>query len=178
LLAQQRSLAGAGTFVRSSVGVAGQDALGLPPAGDGRTAGGGHLAIGGQIVQQLLGLLRGHVVHELPVDRHHRGEVTGRIAFDPLEAELAVGGGLVRPDAQLVADLIEQGVAAHHRTQRRGAHPDVVLSARTTPVHGVEGGHAGDLSRRDPQDLGADLDTGRGDPSVHALHQVQHRQQR
>ena len=45
-------------------------------------------------------------------------------------------------------------------------------------VHRVEGRDAGDVGRGQAEDVGADLDPGRGDPTLDALHQVQHRQQR
>ena len=96
-----------------------------------------------QVVDQLVGRLGGLVVHELPVDHHHRGVVAGRVALDVLEGDLAVLGGLVVADVEVLLEPLEDQVAAHHRAQRVGADADVVVADRATLVHRVE--------RRDPR---------------------------
>jgi hypothetical protein len=117
------------------------------------------------------------VVHELPVEHHHRCVVAGRVALDVLEGDLAVLGGLVVANVEVLLEPLEDQVAAHDRAQRVGADPDVVVADRATLVHRVEGRDTADLGRRDLQDLGTRLDTVRRDLAGDALHQVQHREQ-
>jgi hypothetical protein len=59
---------------------------------------------------------------------------------------LAVVGGLVVADVEVVLEPLEDRVAAHHRAQRVGADADVVVADRLALVHRVE--------RRDAADLG------------------------
>ena len=108
----QRGTRSRGALVGPSVREAGENTFGLFEGGDRRTTSGADLLAGYQGVDQLVGLLRGHLVHELPVDHHHRSEVTGGIAFQALQGELPVGGGLPLIDAQLLLHLVDQGVAA------------------------------------------------------------------
>ena len=119
----------------------------------------------------------GSVVHELPVDHHHRRVVAGRVALDVLEGDLAVLGGLVVADVEVVLEPLEDRVAAHHRAQRVGADADVVVADRPALVHRVERRDAAHLGGGDVEDLGAGLDALRRDPALDGLHQVQHRQQ-
>jgi hypothetical protein len=112
------------------------------------------------IVAALTGV---HVVHELPVDHHHRGVVAGGVAFDALEGEHAVGGGLPLADAELLADLIEQAsppITAHSAVVHT---PTWCLPPGLRLVHRVERGHARHLRGRDAQHLGAGLDAARGE---------------
>lgn len=159
------------------VGEAGQDAGGLLVRAERGAAGGADLAAGDQVVHELLGGLRGLVVEELPVDHHHGGEVAGRVALDVFEGDLAVLGGLVVADAEVLLELVEDRVAAHHRAQRVGADPDLVVARGLAPVHRVEGGDRGHLGGGEVQLLGAEPDAGAGDEPFLRLHQVQQRQQ-
>ena len=104
------------------------------------------------------GRLGRHVVHELPVDHHHRRVVAGRVALDVLEGDLAVLGGLVVADVEVVLEPLEDQVAAHDRAERVGADADVVVADRAALVHRVEGRDTADLGGADPEDLGAGLD--------------------
>src|SRR5699024_6169037 len=90
-------------------------------------AGGGDRFPGDQPVHDVLGDAGGHVVEVLPVDHHHRGVVARRIALDALQGDRAVLGGLVVADAEVVREAVEDRIAAHHRTQRIGAHTHGVL---------------------------------------------------
>ena len=107
------------------------------------------------------GRLGGHVVHELPVDRHHRRVVAGGVALDVLEGDLAVVGGLVVADVEVVLEPLEDQVAAHDRAERVGADADVVVADRAALVHRVEGRDPADLGGADAEDLGARLDAAR-----------------
>ncbi len=173
----QRRVAGAGPLVDAAVGVAGQHPLGLLPRADARPAGGGDLLALAQVVDELHRRGRRHVVHELPVDHHHRRVVAGRVALDVLEGDLAVLGGLVVADVEVVLEPLEDRVAAHHRAQRVGADADEVVADRLALVHRVERRDAADLGGRDVEDGGAGLDPLGRDPPLDRLHEVQHRQQ-
>ena len=70
-------------------------------------AGGADLLAGAQVVDQLGRRGGVHVVHELPVDHHHRGVVAGGVALDVLEGDLAVLGGLVVADVEVVLEPLE-----------------------------------------------------------------------
>ena len=103
-----------------------------------RAAGGVDVLALAQVVDQLGRGLRGHVVHELPVDDHHRGVVARGIALDVLERDLAVVGRLVVADVEVVLEPFEDDVATHHRAQRVGADADVVVADGLALVHRVE----------------------------------------
>lgn len=133
---------------------------------------------GPQVVDQLPGGPRRLVVEELPVDHHDRGEVAGRVALDVFEGDGAVLGGLAVADTEVLLELLEDGVAAHHRAQRVGADPDLVVTARLAAVHGVEGRDRGDLGGGQVEHLGAEADAGAGDVPLLGLDEVQQRQQR
>ena len=85
--ADQAGRAGGRSLVGEAVVEAGEHALGLAPGAELRAAGGVDLLARAQVVDQLDGGLGGHVVHELPVDHHHRREVAGGVALDVLEAD-------------------------------------------------------------------------------------------
>src|SRR6476469_5057072 len=122
LQALQRRRAGADALVGETVVEAGQHARYLLEAAHARGATGRRdLGAGPQVVDELPGRLRGLVVEELPVGHDDRREVTRRVALDPLEGDLAVGGRLVVPDAEVLADLVPDLVAAHDRAERVGA---------------------------------------------------------
>ena len=133
---------------------------------------------GAQVVDELLGRRDRLVVEELPVGHDDRGVVAGGVALDAFEGDLAVGRGLVVPDAEVVADGVPDRVAAHDRAERVGADADGVLAVGVALVLRVE--------RRDPADLGglevellrAERDAAAGDVAVDALHEMQQRQQR
>src|SRR5699024_7205914 len=55
-------------------------------------------------VDDLEDRLGGLIIEELPVDHHHGGEVTGGVAFDALQRDLAVFGGFVVPNPELLRD--------------------------------------------------------------------------
>jgi hypothetical protein len=95
-----------------------------------------------------------------------------------LKADLAVRRGLVVPDAQVLLQVSEDGVAAHHRAERVGADADVVLAHRLALVHRVERGHRGDVRLGQPELLGAEGQPVGGHEAFLGLHQVQQRQQR
>ena len=118
---------------------------------------GAHRLAGAQVVDELLGRLRGLLVEELPVDHDHRGEVAGGVALQPLQRDLAVGRGLVVAHAEVLRQRLPDLVAAHHRAQRVDAHAHVVLAGRLALVHRVEGGHADDLGLGHAEHLGAEL---------------------
>src|SRR5918998_1020181 len=176
--AQQRRRTRRGTLVGLAVREAGEHALRLPPAPDPRPPGGLYLFAGAQPVDHRTRRLRGHVVEELPVDHHHRRVVARRVALDVLQGDLAVLGGLVVADPQVVLEPGEHLVAAQDGAQRGGADADVVLPHRSPLVHRVEGRNAADVGRAQIENRRAGLDAGRRDAALDALHQVQHRQQR
>ena len=131
-----------------------------------------------QVVDEALGARRGLVVEELPVDHHDRREVAGRVALDVLQGDLAVVGGLAVADAQVLLELLEDRVAAHHRAQGVGADAHLVVTARPAPVHGVEGGDRGDLGRGQVQHVRAEPHPGARDMALLRLHEMQQRQER
>ncbi len=159
------------------VGEAGQDAGGLLEGAQRRTARGRHRPSRAQVVDEGLGAPRGLVVEELPVDHHDRSEVAGRVALDVLQGDLAVLGGLAVADAQVLLEGLEDGVAAHDRAERVGAHAHLVVAARPAPVHGVEGRDRGHLGRGEAQDVRAELHPGARDVSLLRLHEVQQGQE-
>jgi hypothetical protein len=81
-------------------------------------------------------------------------------------------------DADVLAELLPDLVAAHDRAQRVDADADVVLSGGLALVHRVEGRHADDLGLGDPQHLGTELLPVVGDVAVLRLDEIQQRQQR
>src|SRR5690606_32187663 len=119
-----------------------------------------------------------HVVEELPVDHHHRGEVAGRVALDPLDADLAVRGGLVVAEPRVLAQLVPDLVAAHDGAQGVDADADVVLADRLLLVLRVERHDARHLRGRDAELLRAELDAVLRDVPVLGLDEVQEREQR
>src|SRR5215467_10079873 len=90
---------------RLLVGVASQDHRRLAP---------GHQPVGAprrndalassQAVDELPRRLWRLVVEELPVHHHDRGVIAGRVALDPLDADLAVAGRLIALGAQVLAE--------------------------------------------------------------------------
>lgn len=160
------------------VGEARQDPGGLLEGAQRRTARRRDGVTDPQVVHQALRALHGLVVEELPVDHHDRREVTGRVALDVLQGDLAVVGGLAVADAQVLLELFEDRVAAHHRTQRVGADTHLVVTAGAAPVHGVEGGDRGDLGRGQFQHVRAELHPGARDVPLLRLHEMQQRQER
>lgn len=160
------------------VGEAGEDPRGLLEGAQRRPARGLDGTPRAQVVDEPLGGVRGLVVEELPVDHHDRREVAGRVALDVLQGDLAVVGGLAVADAQVLLQLGEDRVAAHHGAQRVGADAHLVVTGGPAPVHGVEGGHRGDLRRGQPQHVSAELHAGAGDMALLRLHEVQQRQER
>lgn len=163
---------------RPLVGEAGEDPRGLLEGAHRRPARGLDLAAGAQVVDEALGAARGLVVEELPVDHHDRCEVAGRVALDVLQGDLAVVGGLAVADAQVLLEGLEDRVAAHHRAEGVRADTHLVVARRPAPVHGVEGGHRGDLGRGQTEDVGAEPHPGARDMALLRLHEVQQRQER
>lgn len=163
---------------RPPVGEARQDAGRLLVRAQRRPARGLDGAAGTEVVDEPFGALGRLVVEELPVDHHHGRVVAGRVALDVLQRDLAVLGRPAVGDAQVVLELVEDGVAAQHRAQGVGAHPHLVVAPGRAPVHGVEGRDRRDLRRGEPEPLGAEADAGAGDVPVLGLHEVQQRQQR
>src|SRR5690606_12070846 len=152
----QRLRPGLHALAGAAVGEAREDAGRLPPRGEVLgTAGGQHRPPRAQVVDELLGLLGSHVVEELPVDHHHRGEVAGRVALDPLDADLAVRGGLVVAEPRVLAQLVPDLVAAHDGAQGVDADADVVLADRLLLVLRVERHDARHLRGRDAELLRA-----------------------
>lgn len=163
---------------RPLVREAGQHPGGVLEGAQRRTPGGLDCPAGPQVVDQLPGGLRRLVVEELPVDHHDRGEVAGRVALDVFEGDRTVLGGLPVADAEVLLELLEDRVTAHHRAQRVGADPDLVVPARLAAVHGVEGRDGGDLGGGEVEHLGAEADAGTGDMPLLGLYEMQQRQQR
>ena len=161
--ADQAGRTGGRALVGQVVGEAGEHPLGLAPGAQPRAARGVDLRAGPQVVDELDGRLGGHVVHELPVDHHHRRVVAGGVALDVLEAD-----GPASPSRRSVVSSLptsrwslsrrQDRVAAHHRAQRVGADADVVVADRPALVHRVEGRHAAHVGGRDLEDVGAGLD--------------------
>ena len=119
----------AGALVGPAVGEAGQHPRDLLEGAQRGARGWGSARLAGaQPVDELGGRLRGLVVEELPVDHHDRRVVAGRVALEVLEGDLAVLGGLVVADAEVVLEGREDLVAAHDRAQRVGADADGVLA--------------------------------------------------
>jgi hypothetical protein len=73
-----------------------------------------------------------------------------------LQADLAVLRGLVVPDPEVLLQVSEDDVTAHHRAQRVRADPDVVLADRLALEHRVERGHRRDLRLLEAEPLGAE----------------------
>lgn len=49
-------------------------------------------------------LVGGLVVEELPVDHNHGGVIATRVTFEGLQGDLAVLGGLVRANAEMLGE--------------------------------------------------------------------------
>src|SRR5438034_3049626 len=163
---------------RPAVGEAGQDPGGLPPGAQMiRAAGQGDPGAGPEAANQVARGVGGHVVEELPVDHDDGGVVAGGVALHVLQADLAVRGGLVVGDTQMLAQVGQDLVAAHDRTQGVRADPDVVLADRVPLEHRVEAGHGGHLRLGEPQPGRAVVDAVVGDVALLGLDQVQQRQQ-
>lgn len=160
------------------VGEARQDAGRLLVRADRCPAGGLDGPAGDQVVDELRGALGRLVVEELPVDHHDGREVAGGVALNVFEGDLAVLGGLVVADPEVLLERVEDGVAAHDRAQGVGADADLVVAARPAPVHGVERRDGGDLGGGEVERLGAEGHARTGDVSLLGLHEVQQRQQR
>ena len=177
--ADHRRLSARGPFAGAPVGETGENPGDLLERADlvGAT-GRAHILALAQPVDGLHGGLRRLVVQELPVRHDHGRVVTGRVALDALQRDLAVVGRLVVPDTQVIGQAVEDRVAAHDRAQRVGADPDGVIAVRVPLVLRVE--------RRDAAHLGlgqlghrrAEGDAARRDVAVDALDQVQQGQQR
>lgn len=163
---------------RPLVGEAGEDPRGLLEGAQRRPARRLHRTARAQIVDHGLRARRGLVVEELPVDHHDRREVAGRVALDVLQGDLAVVGGLAVADAQVFLELREDRVAAHHRAEGVGADTHLVVARGLAPVHGVEGGHRGDLGRGQLQHVRAEPHPGARDVPLLRLHEMQQRQER
>ena len=95
-------------LVGEAVGEAGEHPLGLAP---GARCRGPRVELTSLPARRSstswVGRLGRHVVHELPVDHHHRRVVAGRVALDVLEGDLAVLGGLVVADVEVVLEPLE-----------------------------------------------------------------------
>src|ERR1035441_8388570 len=141
-------------------------------------AGGAHRFPGAWFVNELTGRARRHVVEEFPVHRHDGRVVTGGVALDVLEDDLAVRRRLVVADAEMLGELGEYLVTAHHCAQRVGAHADVVLADRTALVHGVKAHHCGAFRLGQPEFRRAVLDAVGGDEAFLRLDEMEQRQQR
>ena len=161
--------------LRGRIGQAGQGACGLPEGARPRTAGRDRRFARAQGVDEVAGGRGCLVVEELPVDHHNGGVIAGGVALDVFQGDAAVIGGLPGVNPEVILQGFEDGVTAHDRAQRVGAHPDQILAGRGAPVHGVERRHRGDFGVGQAQLSPAEHDTGRGEVTVFGLHQMQQR---
>src|SRR5690349_11869072 len=145
-----------------------------PPRPPGRGLGGP----APRAVGALAGRGRRHVVEELPVHHHPRRVHAGGVALQVLQADPAVGRGLVVAHAEVLVEFGEYLVAAQHAAHGVRAHAHVVLADRAALVHGVEADYPGDLGLTQPELGRAELDTVLGDVALLGLDEMEQRQQR
>ncbi|OMP13027.1 hypothetical protein COLO4_02409 [Corchorus olitorius] len=130
------------------------------------------LEVGDQRVELLVAHEAAHVG---VVDDHDRCITARAHAFAFLQREVAVGGGLVETDAQLLLQVVGSTFAARQRARQVRAHRQFESANRLGVVHVVERRHFLDPHRRHFEVLGHELhDFGR-DPAFLALRDRQRR---
>ena len=176
---QRGATCGAAGFERAVafVGESGEQPGGVAERRERGAAGGLRRPPRTEVADEVDRGLHGRVVEQFPVDGHRGGEIAGGVAFDVLERDRTVLGGLAVGDAEMIPHRFEDLVTAHDRAERVRAHSDVIGAGGLAPVHGVESGNRSDLRAGQSQLPGAEFESCGRDVAVLGLDEVQQRKQ-
>src|SRR5262249_15280408 len=136
-------------------------------------------SVGGEALEERLergdveALVIGRVAH-----LHHRRRPTARQALDLLERETAVGGPLLRADAETALDDRAELLRAAQRSRQVDAELEMVPPLRLGPEHRVERDHGRHPRERDLHQLGDVLLHRQREPAELSLRQPERREQR
>ena len=114
-------MSGGGAVIAAAIIKTSEDAFVIAPGGNLWATSGVDFFVVAKFFNNLNGFTRSHIVHELPVQHHDRGKVTGGVAFHALQCESTIFGGAFAIETEIVIDM---------RTDEDGGKPPCSMARR------------------------------------------------